>query len=237
MSTTRVVGIHQTCLQNAERICQDNCFIVNNGSVGFAIYLCFDAPTTDHKCSKHGTYFIADVYRGHYTIIYRKSDMGKNYSNYNSVINKALNGDEIVVFESDRVKNIRYLKGDRPRNIWINMRPRMTLIFGTSLLKARTIIEKQELPKENHPNIAGEGYYLWPDIPSAINYGSAKEKETFLVADVFFTNPFEKRNHFPTQEDLFRYDSFRGQYKETCYFMVKYPQRIANIHYIDGKRP
>lgn len=238
MSKTRIVGIHQTNLECAEKICQDNMLIPKCGAVGDAIYLCRDAPTTNGKANRNGTWLIADVYLGHYTYIYDRRDLKKNYSNYNSVIIMCFNsGEEIAVFKSNRVLNIRYLKGNRPRNIWINMRPRMALIYGTTLSEAKIINEKKEIPKENHPNIAGKGYYFWPDIPSAEKYGERSVKETFFVADVFFTNPFENRNNFPTQEDLLRYDSFRGQYKETCYFMVKYPQRIANIHYIDGKRP
>ena len=162
-------------------------------------------------------------------------DLDKDYR-YDSTYITDLHGLEIAIRSSDRALNIRYLKGYRPRNIWIEMRPRMPLIFGTTRNKAREIINRQELPTENHPNIAGVGYYLWPDIPSANDHGNSG-RETFLVADVFFTNPFENRNYFPDTSDLQKYDSFRGAYKDTCYFMVKCKHRIARIHYIDGLRP
>lgn len=234
MSKKRVVVVHQTSKCNAESIFAMKKILPFKGSRGKGIYACYDAPTTNHKCQGgKGTYLIIDFYLGNS----KKNINLDNYSTYDSTINTEFNGDEYVVRDSNRALNFRYLKGDKPSNMYIEMRPRMTLIFATTQSEAKQIIEKQELPKENHPDIADVGYYLWSDIPSASKFGNSGN-ETLLIADVFFTNPFENKKYFPSRNDYMNYDSFRGVYKEeTCYFMVKYPQRIKNIRYIDGKRP
>lgn len=233
MSKTRVVVVHQTSKSNAESIFAVKKLLPSPGSRGTGIYACYDAPTTDRKCrGGKGTYLLIDFYLGRS----EKDIHLDQYPSYDSTINTKFNGDEIIVRDSNRALNFRYLKGVKPSYMYIEMRPRMTLIFGTTRSKARQIISDQELPKENHPDIADIGYYLWPDIPSASKYGNSGN-ETFLVADVFFTKPFENKSYFPTRSDYMEYDSFRGVYKDTCYFMVKYPQRINNIHYIDGKKP
>lgn len=234
MSKKRVVVVHQTSKCNAESIFAMKKILPKLGSYGIGIYACLDAPTTDGKCrGGKGTYLLIDFYLGRNE---ENINLDK-YTSYDStIITKFRGGVEYVVRDSNRALNFRYLKGDPPSYMYIEMRPRMTLIFGTTRLKARDIISHQELPKENHPDIADLGYYLWPDIPSARQYGN-NGKETFLIADVFFTNPFENKSYFPNRNDYMKYDSFRGAYKDTCYFMVKYPQRIKNIHYIDGERP
>lgn len=233
MSKTRIVGVHQTSLGNATSILYENKIYPRPGSRGCGIYACYNAPTTNHKCrGGKGTCLYMDIYLGKNT---KNIDLDEN-SFYDSTINDKFNGDEIIVRTSDRVLNIKYLNGDKPNNIWLEMRPRMLLIFGTTRSNARSILNNQEIPMENHPNIAGKGYYLWPDVPSATKYGNSG-RETFLVADVFFTNTFENRSYLPQSSDLMKYDSFRGTYNETCYFMVKYSQRIKNIRFIDGVEP
>lgn len=117
------------------------------------------------------------------------------------------------------------------------MRPRMTLLYPTSASNARKYIHDQEIPVENRLDIAGRGHYFWVDVPSAKKY-ALYGSETILAADVYFTNPYENRDCLPyLKYDYPIYESFRGEYEDTYYFILKYSERIKNIQYIDGKDP
>ena len=44
-------------------------------------------------------------------------------------------------------------------------------------------------------------------------------------------------NKLPNQNDYMNYKSFRGNFHDTHFYMVKNPYYIKNIHYISGIRP
>ena len=233
-SKTRKILVHQSSLTNVismfnEKIIRPG----QSGSRGKGIYACYNAPLTNRKARCNGTCIYFDGYLGkhEYNINLDKCPQ------YNSTTNTTFNGHEVVIRSSDRALNFKYLKGDKPYNASFEMRPRMTLLYPTSKYNARRYIRDQEIPIEDRPDIAGRGHYFWVDVPSAQKnalYGS----ETILVADVYFTNPYENRSCLPNLiHDYPKYESFRGEYRDTYYFMVKYSERIKNIQYIDGVDP
>lgn len=63
-----------------------------------------------------------------------------------------------------------------------------------------------------------------------------KGNETFLVADVYFPNCYNKNSNLLVS-DIQKYDTFRGKYKNANYYMVKSSAQIERIHYIGGVRP
>ena len=145
-----------------------------------------------------------------------------------------------VVQDSQRVKNIRYLDGTIPPGADINnitMRDRMPLVFAATAQDAANIIRLQKIPFENRPDIAGNGIYLWQNIPDARRF-QLNGAETFLIAEVHFNDScYENNNNLPSNHDLHKYETFRGNYQGTHYFMIKNPKRIEKIHYVGGTRP
>ena len=116
------------------------------------------------------------------------------------------------------------------------MRKRMPLIYATTAQEAAKIIKYQKIPKEDRRNIAGKGRYFWDNIPDARAY-SISGNEIFLVADVYFVDCYQNKKSFPKYHDYKNYNSFRGDYQNTHYYMVKFSKNIENIHYISGVRP
>ena len=84
-------------------------------------------------------------------------------------------GKEYIVQDPDRVKNIRYLDGVRPKNDIVQMRLRMPLIYATTAKNAPEIIKNQKIPAENRQDIIGYGHYLWENVPDAKRYSKKRE--------------------------------------------------------------
>ena len=225
--------VHQTDPQAATAILQSQKMILGcEGGIFFARTL----PETDVKACHHGSYLLADVYLG-YTQLGSNNDVKAANQNVNSILIKGnYGGFEYVVRDPDQVKNIRYLDGIKPPNYVVQMRPRMPLIYGTTAQAAAQIIKDQKIPSESRPQIAGRGRYLWEDLPSARKF-SITGTETFLAADVFFINCYEGQDSLPNIYDCKHHDTFRGDFQDTHYYMVKYSDQIENIHFIAGTRP
>ena len=236
-NTTRRLFVHQTDPISAASILKSQRFNPSQkwDKVG-SIYFAETAPDTDNKAQKHGTYLMVDVYLGLF------QDQNTDFDNANDKITSIRNdrgkydeGLEYVIKDPKRARNIRYLDGIKPPGITIEMRDRMPLIYATTAKNAMKIIKSQQIPIENRPEIAGNGFYLWENIPDARKY-SKKGFETFLAADVHFPYCYES-NKLPNQNDYKNYKSFRGNFHDTHFYMVKNPYYIKNIHYISGIRP
>ena len=233
---SRRLMIHLTDPEAAASILKSQQMRPGTGGVlGAGIYFCKTMDGCQMRALHHGTYLLADVYLG-------KTEKDLNLDHKHQKTASTVSGDNLPMYavnESDRVRNIRYLDGNIPPNTNINhieMRDRMPLIFAAEPNEAANIIHKQIIPTEDRPNIAGKGMYLWQNIPDAKKY-SKSDATTYLAADVFFTNGYEGKSRMPSQIDINNYETFRGDYNGTHYFMVKNPQRIEKIHYIGGTRP
>lgn len=231
---SRRLMIHLTDPQAAASILRSQTMLPGTGGLlGAGIYFCKTMDGCQMRALHSGTYLIADVYLG-------KTEKDLNLNNKQKGTASTVSGDRLPMYavnESDRVKNIRYLDGVIPPGTNINnieMRDRMPLIFAAEPKEAASIIRYQKIPMENRSDIAGNGMYFWQNIPDAKKY-SKSNATTFLAADVFFSNGYEGRK--PSQADLAKYETFRGDYNGTHYFMVLNPKRIEKIHYIGGTRP
>ena len=232
---TRRLMVHQTDPNAAASIHQSKIMRPGTGgALGAAIYFCKTMDGCDARALHHGTYLMADVYLG-------KTEANAHFNN-NTGFDSIVSGDKLpmyVVNDSNRVRNVRYLDGTIPpnTNIYnIEMRDRMPLIYAATAQNAANIIKKQKIPEENRSDIAGTGIYLWQNIPDAKRF-ALYGAETFLAAEVYFNDSCFQDTKFPKFHDLHKYETFRGNYQNTHYFMVKNPSRITKIHYIGGKRP
>lgn len=232
---TRRLMVHLTDPNAASSILKSKQMLPGSGGVlGAGIYFCKTMDGCDSRALHYGTYILAEVYLG-------KTEANLNLDSRPQNVGSTVSGARLPMYavnETRRVKNMRYLDGTIPPNTNINdieMRSRMPLIFAATPRDAAYFIKKQELPVENRPEIAGKGFYLWKNIPDARKY-SKQGATTFLAADVYFNNCFEK-SRLPNHHELAQYSSFRGNYNGTHYFMVKNPVDIAKIHYIGGDRP
>lgn len=206
------------------------------GVLGAGIYFCKTMDGCDMRALHFGTYLLADVYLG-------KTEKDLNLNNKQQGTSSTVSGDKLPMYavnESDRVRNIRYLDGTIPPNTDVNkieMRDRMPLIYAAEPQDAANIIRHQNIPEEDRSDIAGRGIYLWQNIPDAKKY-SKPNATTFLAAEVYFNNSCCE-GRIPNKNDLYKYETFRGDYNGTHFFMVKgkYRKRIEKIHYIGGVRP
>lgn len=239
-NTTRKLMVHQTSPEFAASILTSKRFLPSTAwdQVG-SIYFAETVPETENKAQHKGTYLMADVYLGRYTgndTIFNESN-----SNLTSIRHEKgthSEGLEYIIKDPERALNIRYLDGVKPSGITVEMRDRMPLIYATSAQKAAEIIKTQKIPKENRADIAGNGYYLWENIPDARKYqiNGDNGAETFLVADVHFPYCYQSQS-FPNKSDYYNYKTFRGDYQDTHYYMVKNPYYIVHIKYIAGTLP
>lgn len=234
---TRRVMIHQTDPQAAASILSSGIMRPGSGgALGAAIYFCKTMDGCAMRACHHGTYLMADVYLGK-TVANQSFGNTNNPTNFNAVVS----GNQLpmyVVQDSDRVKNVRFLDGTIPPGVDVNnitMRDRMPLVYVTTAQNAANIIKQQKIPFENRPDIAGNGIYLWANVPDAQRF-QLNGSETYLVAEVYFNNSCYEGDK-PSYHDLHRYETFRGNYQGTHYFMIKNPKRIERIHYVGGTRP
>lgn len=233
---SRRLMVHQTDPQAAANILSTQIMRPGSGgAVGAGCYFCKSMDGCDSLALHNGTYLMADVYLG-------RTAPNANFGNssgggFHSIIAHGTQTCPMyVVNDSNRVKNIRYFAGTRPPNITVQMRYRMPLIYATTKEEAEKIKNTQIIPKENRTDIAGEGIYLWENIPDAQRFAQ-HGAETFLVADVYFPNCFENFNQMPSHNDRDKYSTFRGNYQGTHYYMVKNIDQIERIHFIGGIRP
>lgn len=234
---TRKLMVHQTSPECAAAILSSQQFLPSQrwDQVG-SIYFAENAPETENKAQKKGTYLMADVYLGVNTG--NDTDFQSTADNITAIRNekgKYNEGLEYVIKDPNRARNIRYLDGIKPPGIIIEMRDRMPLIYATTKEKAAEILKNQIIPIENRPDMAGWGYYLWENIPDARKY-SMSGTETYLAADVHFPYCFEE-NRFPNHYEYKNFSSFRGDFQDTHYYMVRFKYTIVNIRYISGVRP
>lgn len=236
-NTTRRLMVHQTSPEAAASILASKRFMPSKtwDKIG-SIYFAETVPETENKAQHKGTYLMADVYLGKYTgtdtIFDGTNDNLTSIRHSKGTYNEGL---EYIIKDPERALNIRYLDGIKPPGITVEMRDRMPLIYATNSNDAAEIIKSQKIPAENRPDIAGAGYYLWENIPDAKKY-QINGAETFLVADVHFPYCYQSKN-LPKVYDLSKYSTFRGDYKDTHYYMVSNQYYITHIKYIAGVLP
>lgn len=235
-STRRRVMIHQTDPNAAASILNSGVMKPGaSGALGGAIYFCKVMDGCDMRACHRGTYLMADVYLG-------KTVANQSFDSGNSGFDAVVSGDKLpmyVVKDSNRVLNIRYLDGIIPPNTDVNkitMRDRMPLVYAATAQDAANIIKTQKIPFENRPEIAGRGIYLWQNIPDAKKF-QKNGAETFLIAEVYFNDSCYEKSGLPNDYDLHKFETFRGDYEGTHYFMIKNPTRIERIHFVGGTRP
>lgn len=238
--------VHQTSPEAAMSILTSKKFIPTQRWDWIpSIYFSETAPDTDIQAQNFGTYLIADVYLGQYiandTNFFEISNNTNGETNVTAIRNSKGNfneGLEYVIKDPNRILNIRYLDGIKPDDNSFEMHDCMPLIYMTNPQEAAKIIETQKIPVENRNDIAGSGYYFWDNIPDARKYkiNSTNESETFIIADVHFPSCFEL-DRLPDQNDIQKYQTFRGKYQDTHYYMVKSDDCIEHIRYISGAFP
>lgn len=232
---TRRLLVHQTTPEAAAAIIGSQKFLP--GREG-GIFFARNAPETDRKARTKGTYLMADVYLGHTEHVTHNELKNKKSDSDSLILTEHESGKEYFVESSTRIKNIRYLDGIPPNGYNdVKFRNRMPLIYATTARKAADIIKNQRIDHENRDDIAGYGIYFWENIPDARNHSNTG-KETFLAADVYFVKVYQSLKHpFPNKQEYNEFDTFRGNFQNTRYYMVKHNAQIEHLHFIGGMRP
>lgn len=238
----RLSLIHQTDLACAEQIISSQKMLPGaKGLYGAGIYFANTIEATDLKAHKRGVYLIADVYLGKYTKISKQEALSGHFNvqkiqsdGYTSIFGyKMPTGREIIVFDPERVKNIKYIYGARPKAVFTTDRERITLFFVTSCQNASQIVESQRIPKIRGP--CGNGYYMFDTITDAKNTNIVNDaKETYLAADVHMKK-YMSLDNGDVIEAHGNHKSFKANVGGMNVFILKESKLIEHIHYCGGK--
>lgn len=242
----RLSLIHQTDKASAESIVSSQNMIPGSGGLyGPGIYFANTIEACDAKALRKGVYLIADVYLGKVMKISKKKalslrlhkdpEASKKIRNkgYNSIYgHKQATGREYIVFDSERVKNIKYIYGERPSSYFAPPIKRYVLFWVADHLEAAQIVETQALPRYDGP--FGKGYYLFDSITDAKAH--LGNKETYLAADMKLVSYGELRPHQTLKSRSLpsHFQTLLGQKNEIKFFIAKKPELIKNIHYCGG---
>lgn len=237
----RLTLIHQTDLQSAEAIISSQTMLPGtDGSFGGGIYFANTIEAASQKAHRRGVYLVADVYLGKaypcpvnelQSVRTGKQTLIQN--GYKGVIGyKISNGKEIVAYNSDQVKNIKYCYGaQRPNAVFTTSRERVTLFIVTNHNDAANYVTNQKLARMDGP--FGKAYYLFDTLTDALTVHP--NEETFLCADVRMKD-FKKLNRTcDVNKHSKGYRSFIGSFNNINYFIIKDSSLITNIHYCGGK--
>lgn len=238
--------IHQTDKQAAEAIIQSQHMKPGVGGLyGPGIYFANTIEACDAKALRKGVYIIADVYLGK-TLSLSKDEAIKMKLNKDPNVSKNIEsqgftaicghkqptGREFIVFDPERVKNIKFILGERPQATLTLQIKRACLFWVTDHQSAKKIVDDQELPEYNGP--FGEGYYLFDSLEDAFQHFG--KKETYLCADLKVDNlgQFRQGQKLDSPGLPRRYTSFHGKKKGIEFYVVKDKDLISNIHYCGG---
>lgn len=237
----RLSLIHQTDQECAEKIISTQTMLPGSkGLYGAGIYFANTIEASDLKAHRHGVYLIADVYIGRYKEVTKNEALSKNFdaqkiqdNGYTCIFGYQMpTGREIIVFDPERVRNIKYIYGTKPQAMLTTYRERITLFLVVSKDNASEIVENQKIPKIDGP--LGQGYYMFDTITDAKKssiYGD--DKETYLVADVYMKKYLQLNNDNVDDHDFHR--SFTGSVDGMTLFILKDPELIKRIHYCGGQ--
>ncbi|KAK8898474.1 hypothetical protein M9Y10_000763 [Tritrichomonas musculus] len=110
------------------------------GLYGAGIYFANTIEATDHKAHRRGVYLIADVYVGKYKEISKAEAISGNFNvqqiqsnGYACIFGYRMpTGREIIVFDPELVRNIKYVYGARTQAVFATDRERITLFLVVS---------------------------------------------------------------------------------------------------------
>ncbi|OHT02226.1 hypothetical protein TRFO_30742 [Tritrichomonas foetus] len=228
--------IHQTDLRSAETIIRTQIMRPGSGGCyGAGIYFANTFEACDHKSHKNGVYLVADVYLGKTKALsYQQIDPNNlKKEGYDSVVGlKMPTGREFIVYDSNRVKNIKYAYGTRPQVVFTSARDRLVLFWVTNPQEASRIVRHQHIPMTSNGRFS-DGFYMYDSVTDALQ--EHPQATTFLAADVHI----KKRYNLSNRETITslmrrRYKSFSAQVNGFKYYIVVDPRQIVNIHFSGG---
>lgn len=232
---------HQTDLTSAEQIILTQTMRPGtSGLFGPGIYFANTIEATDHKCRRTGVYLIADVDLGKIIKITKKQvtshqiDPSKIPSQgYDSIEGRRLKtGREYVVFDPNRVKNIKFVYGTRPQAVFNCSSERVILFFVTDHLTARGIVHHQSMIKSEFGDF-GKAYYMFDTIVDALNL--LPNGETYLMAEVKMENFCNMDNNTDSIYNYGHSKTFMAKFNNTPIFIIRYKSLITRIHYCGGR--
>ncbi|KAK8836816.1 hypothetical protein M9Y10_037339 [Tritrichomonas musculus] len=234
--------IHQTDLACAEQIISTQ--TMRPGAAGLygpGIYFANTIEATNLKAHRRGVYLIADVYLGKVKHVTKNEATSGNFNvqqiqaeGYTSIFGyKMPTGREIIVFDPNRVKNIKFIYGSRPRAVFQTDRERIVLFLVTDRNTAGQIVETQKVPKIDGP--FGRGCYLFDSITDALAMNP--NQETYLAADAYMVDFYNLQNGENTNSPNARngHRSFLGKHNGINHFILKNRRNVVNIHFCGGK--
>lgn len=241
-NSTRLTVFYQTDIATAEQIIANQRIVPRNGGLyGPGVYF---GSTIDSATNPNlqGVFLVADVYTGrqkHVTPEEVVAGLNLNQiqaEGHDSIIGPRLpGGREIIIFDPDRVKNIKYAFGNRPNAIFTTNRNRICLFYATDTESAQNICQEQKIPRLNRP--IGRGCYMFDSIADAIQINPENTNtETYLAADVFIKNIHRLANNETADSRAsVNYNSFIGYENGISVYLLKDPRSIANIHFCGGQ--
>lgn len=241
----RLSLIHQTDLNSAEQIISTQIMIPSaSGLYGPGIYFANTIEAANLKSHRKGVFLIADVYPGKNKKVSKKDVLSGNFNaqqvraeGYTSIYGYHMpTGREVIVFDSSRVKNIKFIFGTRPQAVLSIDRVRITLFFVTDRNTASKISEGQKIPQINGP--LGFGCYMYDTISDAIQANPNNTTcETYLAADVYMRDYYRLEDGQNVDDSRIsrRSQSFTGVVNGTTLYVLKNPDLIERIHFCGGK--
>ena len=244
--------IHITPVECADSIIQEQKFHVGGGLFGQGVYFGNTLEACQKKVKHHQkknpgvqiqwTYLVADVYVGKAKPILKKYAKNNPVNTqllisqgYNSVIGHGLvSGREFVVFDANRIHNIKYIYGSIPHNFFPIKRKRIVLFYVTSSNEAHHISGSQIIPKKNGP--FGNAIYLYYTITDAKQ--QCQISETILACEVHLYDFYElKKNETLNSKFVIskRFRSFTGVNNHVKLYIFTDPSLVFNVHYCGGK--
>ena len=202
--------IHITPVECAENIIREQQFHVGGGLFGQGVKFGNTLEACQKKVKHHlkqnpgvqiqWTYLIADVYIGKAKPILKKYAKSHPINTqllisqgYNSVIGHGLkSGREFVVFDANRIQNIKYVYGSIPHCFFKIHRKRIVLFYVTSSIEASQISQNKIIPNKNGP--FGNAIYLYYTIFDAKNHNQNQNTETILSCEVHLYNFYKLKN-------------------------------------------
>lgn len=240
----RMVLIHQTSQAAADIIIRTQEMKPGaSGLFGPGIYFANTIEAAQIKAHQKGVFLIAEVFLGKTKSISRVDVDAGNFNlaaikaqGYTAIIGyRVRSGREIIVFDSKRVRNIKYIYGTRPQSVFSMTSVKHVLFFVTSRYHAKQIHHKQKIPRIEGP--FGVACYLYDSITDALAIQPAKFHETYLAADVDMINLYRIHNN----ETIYSRSipplckTIIGVKNGISYFIVLNRKLVTNIHYCGGK--
>lgn len=249
---------HETSIEAAISIIRDQSILPSqigkdrNPLFGPGIYFAMTINGAHNKSNSHGVCLSADV------LIHKTKEMDKQdgiklknnkkyweklrNEGYDSIFGYGMRtGDEVVIFNQEQVKNIKFIKfgtdGQNERPIDDNWNldtilqtreNKITLFYVTNLQQALTIENSQTIPKEEGQ--FGNGIYLFNTVEDAINQHPDSNTFITVYADMtnyYKLNPDEKIDSPNVPNET---KSFYTEENAIKYFIFTDPSLLSSIH-------